>query len=78
MSSLARHRLWQKGGPYAATGGSSSISANRISYSLGLKGPSATRQRQRRAKKWMDGWNVGVSHRGIPKFWGGLCDGKSL
>eukprot|EP00434_Breviolum_minutum_P017896 symbB.v1.2.015788.t1/scaffold1186.1/size133168/6 len=29
-------------GPYAATGGSSSISANRISYSLGLKGPSAT------------------------------------
>ena len=31
-----------KGGPYAATGGSSSISANRISYSLGLKGPSVT------------------------------------
>ena len=29
-------------GPYAATGGSSSISANRISYVLGLKGPSAT------------------------------------
>ena len=28
-----------KGGPYAATGGSSSISANRISYVLGLKGP---------------------------------------
>jgi len=31
-----------QGGPYAATGGSSSISANRISYVLGLKGPSAT------------------------------------
>ncbi|CAE8645460.1 unnamed protein product [Polarella glacialis] len=29
-------------GPFAATGGSSSISSNRISYSLGLKGPSAT------------------------------------
>eukprot|EP00931_Biecheleriopsis_adriatica_P047752 TRINITY_DN27548_c0_g2_i1.p1 TRINITY_DN27548_c0_g2~~TRINITY_DN27548_c0_g2_i1.p1 ORF type:complete len:4734 (-),score=1179.49 TRINITY_DN27548_c0_g2_i1:215-14152(-) len=29
-------------GPYAATGGSSSISANRINYVLGLKGPSAT------------------------------------
>ena len=29
-------------GPFAATGGSASISANRISYSLGLKGPSAT------------------------------------
>lgn len=32
------------GGPYAATGGSSSISANRISYSLGLKGPSVSWQ----------------------------------
>lgn len=31
-----------KGGPFAATGGSSSISANRVSYVLGLKGPSAT------------------------------------
>ena len=29
-------------GPFAATGGSASISSNRISYSLGLKGPSAT------------------------------------
>eukprot|EP00931_Biecheleriopsis_adriatica_P048348 TRINITY_DN27935_c0_g1_i1.p1 TRINITY_DN27935_c0_g1~~TRINITY_DN27935_c0_g1_i1.p1 ORF type:complete len:5156 (-),score=1260.04 TRINITY_DN27935_c0_g1_i1:82-15549(-) len=29
-------------GPFAATGGSASISSNRISYSLGIKGPSAT------------------------------------
>ena len=29
-------------GPFAATGGSASISSNRISYSLGLKGPSMT------------------------------------
>jgi len=30
------------GGPFAATGGSSSISSNRINYVMGLKGPSAT------------------------------------
>ncbi|CAK0831545.1 unnamed protein product, partial [Prorocentrum cordatum] len=29
-------------GPFAATGGSASISSNRISYALGLKGPSST------------------------------------
>ena len=36
------NRMTVGGGPFAATGGSSSISANRISYALGLKGPSAT------------------------------------
>eukprot|EP00961_Rhodomonas_salina_P263333 3558218-Rhodomonas_salina.1 len=29
-------------GPYSATGGASSITANRISYAFGLRGPSVT------------------------------------